>query len=124
MAGPHSVVLKATVNKYYRFTLTEFDVSKLGTVGGDPALQCALPAVRQFRNAKNKLIRGGNQQLYSITSPAIEKITPRGMVKSSTSGQPFFCDRDYYYETPRQIVQCAFHVRLRTWLDLTVENNG
>jgi|1185.fasta_scaffold1233838_1 hypothetical protein len=36
MPGPHSVVLEATVNKYYWLALAEFDISKLGAVGGDP----------------------------------------------------------------------------------------
>jgi hypothetical protein len=36
MLQPHPVVLKATVDKYYRLALTYFYVSKLNAVGGNP----------------------------------------------------------------------------------------
>jgi len=34
-------------------------------------------------------------KLYPIISRVMEKNTPRGMVKSCTAAQPFFCDCDY-----------------------------
>jgi hypothetical protein len=36
MRRPHSVILKAAVNKYDRFALSDFYVGKFSTVGGDP----------------------------------------------------------------------------------------
>jgi len=44
---------------------------------------------------RKKLIRSNNEQSYPIVSPTVEENTPRGMVKSSASEQPIFCDCDY-----------------------------
>jgi len=41
--------------------------------------------------SKNGQIRRGDPQLFRISSLAMES-TPLGMVKSSVSGQLFFCD--------------------------------
>jgi len=42
-------------------------------------------------DSKNRQIRRGDPQLFLISSLAMES-TPLGMVKSSASGQLFFCD--------------------------------
>jgi hypothetical protein len=42
-------------------------------------------------DSKNRQIRRSDQQVFLISSQAIES-NPRGMVKSSASGQLFFCD--------------------------------
>ncbi len=42
-------------------------------------------------SAKNRLIHRGDQQLFPISSLAIESPS-LGMVKSGASGQLFFCD--------------------------------
>jgi hypothetical protein len=42
-------------------------------------------------DSKNRQIRRGDPQLFRISSLAMESI-PLGMVKSSVSGQLFFCD--------------------------------
>jgi hypothetical protein len=41
--------------------------------------------------SKNRQIRRGDPQLFLISSQATES-TPLGMVKSSASGQLFFCE--------------------------------
>jgi hypothetical protein len=41
--------------------------------------------------SKNRQIRRGDRQVFLISSLAMES-TPLGMVKSSASGQLFFCD--------------------------------
>jgi hypothetical protein len=42
-------------------------------------------------DSKNRQIHCGDPQLFRISSLAMES-TPLGMVKSSDSGQLFFCD--------------------------------
>src|ERR1039458_5417573 len=36
MLAPHSIILETAVNEYDRFALPEFNISKLGAIGGDP----------------------------------------------------------------------------------------
>jgi len=60
-----------------------------------------LQLLRVRFDSKNRRIRRGDPQLFLISSLAMESI-PLGMVKSSVSGQLFFCDCGHYHTAAHQ----------------------